>query len=44
MACACRTPEICDELALARALSEVTHRLLDAAAADLEALTARASR
>ena len=37
-------PEIGDELAVARALSEVAHQLLDAAAADIEAMTARAGR
>lgn len=32
-------PEIGDELAAARALSDLSHRLLDAAASDLEAVT-----
>ena len=32
-------PEIGDELAAARALSDLAHRLLDAAAGDVEALT-----
>lgn len=32
-------PEIGDELAVARALSELAHRLLHAAAEDIEALT-----
>lgn len=32
-------PEIGDELAVARALSELSHRLLDTAAADIEAIT-----
>ncbi len=34
-------PEIGDELAAARALSELAHRLLDAAAEDIEAITHR---
>jgi hypothetical protein len=32
-------PEIGDELAVARALSELSHHLLDAAAADIEQIT-----
>ncbi|MGF1662473.1 MAG: DUF1876 domain-containing protein [Kineosporiaceae bacterium] len=32
-------PEIGDELATARALSDLAHRLLDAAATDIEAVT-----
>ena len=32
-------PEISDELAVARALSDLAHRLLDAAAGDIEQLT-----
>ncbi|WP_033439176.1 DUF1876 domain-containing protein [Saccharothrix sp. NRRL B-16314] len=32
-------PEIGDELATARALSDLAHRLLDAATADIEAVT-----
>jgi hypothetical protein len=32
-------PEIGDELAVARALSELSHNLLDAAAADIEQIT-----
>ncbi|MFI9450766.1 DUF1876 domain-containing protein [Amycolatopsis sp. NPDC052450] len=32
-------PEIGDELAASRALSELAHRLLDAAAADIEGVT-----
>jgi len=32
-------PEIGDELAAARALSELAHRLLEAAAGDIEAIT-----
>jgi Domain of unknown function (DUF1876) len=32
-------PEIGDELAVARALSELAHKLLDATAADIEQLT-----
>jgi hypothetical protein len=32
-------PEIGDELATARALSELSHQLLDAAAADIEKIT-----
>ncbi|MFD2080890.1 protein of unknown function [Actinopolymorpha cephalotaxi] len=34
-------PEIGDELAVARALSELAHRLLHAAADDIEGVTAR---
>jgi hypothetical protein len=34
-------PEIGDELAAARALSELSHNLLDAAAADIEKITHR---
>ena len=34
-------PEIGDELAASRALSELAHQLLDAAAADIEAMTQR---
>jgi hypothetical protein len=34
-------PEIGDELAAARALSELAHQLLDAAADDIEAVTRR---
>jgi hypothetical protein len=34
-------PEIGDELATARALSELAHRLLEAAAGDIEAITHR---
>ena len=34
-------PEIGDELAASRALSELAHRLLDAAADDIEAITHR---
>ena len=34
-------PEIGDELAAARALSELAHRLLDAAAEDIEGMTHR---
>jgi len=34
-------PEIGDELAAARALSELAHQLLDAAADDIEAITQR---
>jgi hypothetical protein len=34
-------PEIGDELATARALSELSHHLLDAAAGDLEQVTHR---
>jgi hypothetical protein len=37
-------PEIGDELAVARALSDVAHQLLDAAAADIEAVTVHAGR
>ncbi|GAA0903705.1 DUF1876 domain-containing protein [Pseudonocardia zijingensis] len=32
-------PQIGDELAVARALSELSHRLLDATAADIERIT-----
>lgn len=34
-------PEIGDEIAASRALSELAHRLLDAAAGDIDALTHR---
>jgi hypothetical protein len=34
-------PEIGDELAASRALSELAHQLLDAAASDIEAMTQR---
>jgi hypothetical protein len=34
-------PEIGDELAVARALSDLAHNLLDAAAGDIEAVTSR---
>ena len=34
-------PEIGDELAASRALAELAHQLLDAAAADIEAMTQR---
>jgi len=34
-------PEIGDELAAARALSDLAHKLLDAAASDIEAITSR---
>ncbi|WP_436498374.1 DUF1876 domain-containing protein [Actinokineospora sp. HUAS TT18] len=34
-------PEIGDELAVARALSDLAHRLLEATAADIEAITHR---
>jgi Rv2632c-like len=37
-------PEIGDELAAARALSDLAHALLDAAAGDIEAVTHRAAR
>jgi hypothetical protein len=37
-------PEIGDEIAVSRALSELAHRLLDAAAGDIEAVTGHASR
>ena len=36
-------PEIGDELAVARALSDLAHRLLDAAASDIEQITHRAA-
>jgi len=36
-------PEIGDELAVARAFSELSHKLLDAAVADLEAFRAPAT-
>jgi Rv2632c-like len=34
-------PEIGDELTVARAMSELAHRLLDSAAADIEGITHR---
>ncbi|GAA4659399.1 MULTISPECIES: DUF1876 domain-containing protein [Amycolatopsis] len=34
-------PEIGDELAVSRALADLAHRLLDATAADIEAITHR---
>jgi hypothetical protein len=37
-------PEIGDELAAARALSELSHNLLDAAAADIEQITHRPAK
>ncbi|MER7456027.1 DUF1876 domain-containing protein [Micromonospora sp. NPDC126480] len=37
-------PEVGDELAAARALSDLAHRLLDAAADDIENLTHRPAR
>ncbi|HEX7746146.1 MAG TPA: DUF1876 domain-containing protein [Micromonosporaceae bacterium] len=37
-------PEIGDELAVARALSDLAHRLLDAAADDIEDITHRPAR
>jgi hypothetical protein len=37
-------PEIGDELAVARALSELAHRLLEAAAADIEQFTEKPVR
>jgi hypothetical protein len=37
-------PEIGDELAVARALSDLAHRLLEAAAADIEEFTHKAVR
>jgi hypothetical protein len=37
-------PEIGDELAVARALSELAHRLLEAAAGDIEQVTHRPAR
>lgn len=37
-------PEIGDELASARALSDLAHRLLDASVADIEAMTHNAAR
>lgn len=37
-------PEIGDELAAARALSELAHKLLDATAADIEELTHQPAR
>ncbi len=36
-------PEIGDEVAASRALSELAHRLLDAAAGDIEAITHQAA-
>lgn len=36
-------PEIGDELAVARALSELSHRLLEAAAGDIEQITHRSA-
>jgi hypothetical protein len=37
-------PEIGDELAVARALSDLAHQLLDAAAGDIEQITHRPAR
>lgn len=37
-------PEIGDELAVSRALADLSHQLLDAAAADIEAMTGTPSR
>ena len=37
-------PEIGDELATSRALSDLAHRLLDAAATDIEAVTHQPAR
>jgi hypothetical protein len=37
-------PEIGDEVATSRALSELAHKVLDAAASDIEAATGRAAR
>lgn len=37
-------PEIGDELAAARALADLAHQLLDAAAGDIEAVTAMPAR
>jgi hypothetical protein len=37
-------PEIGDELAVARALSDLAHRLLDAAVGDIEQVTQRPAR
>lgn len=37
-------PEIGDELAVARALSDLAHQLLDASVADIEAITHRPAR
>lgn len=37
-------PEIGDELAVARALSELAHRLLHSAADDIEAVTSKPAR
>ncbi len=36
-------PEIGDELAVARALSDLSHKLLDATVGDIEAITHRAA-
>jgi len=37
-------PEIGDELAVSRALADLAHQLLDAAAGDIEAITHRPAR